>query len=60
MKAKDYAVLRDCVENGVGYGVRRAHKHVEHPDKDVMADIIEGEVMNEICQYFDFEQIMEK
>lgn len=56
MRAKEYRLLEMAVEDGVGYGWRRAHKHVEHPDEQAICFEIQGAVMNEICAWFDFEE----
>ena len=44
-----------CIENGASYGVMRAFKHTETPDIDTIVEQVEQAVMNEICEWFDFE-----
>ena len=56
MKAKEYNLIAQCVENGVMLGWNRAHKHNENPDPDTIRDAIEVAVMNEICEWFDFDE----
>jgi len=34
MKANEYLVLSECVEEGIAYGWMRAHKHVENPSEE--------------------------
>jgi hypothetical protein len=42
-------------EDGAAYGWRRAHKHTGTPGEEAFVDqSIEG-VLNEICEYFDFD-----
>ena len=55
MKAKEYNLIAQCVETGVMLGWNRAHKHEENPEPQYIRDQIENAVMNEICQWFDFE-----
>jgi hypothetical protein len=55
MKVRAYSVLSRAVEEGVEYGWRRAHKHTETPDPETIKDQIMTGVMNEICEYFDFD-----
>ena len=55
MKPKEYNLIVRCVENGIEIGWNRAHKHVENPDPQHIRDQIEIAVINEICEWFDFE-----
>jgi hypothetical protein len=54
MKVKVYNLISECIERGVEHGYNRAHKHVENPDKISIVDNIHREIMNELCEYFDF------
>jgi hypothetical protein len=55
MKIRAYPVLCRAIEEGVAYGWRRAHKHVDSPDAATIAEQIVTAVINEVCQYFDFD-----
>lgn len=55
MKAKEYNLIAECVENGVMLGWNRAHKHTDQPDPQHVRECIERAVLNEICEWFDFE-----
>jgi len=55
MKVKLYHLISDCIHRGVSHGYNRAYKYVDTPDKYCMIDNIEREIMNELCEYFDFE-----
>lgn len=57
MKPKEYNVLAMCVETGVMSGWYRAHKHNDAPDPEAIRHAIEQAVLNEICEWFDFEEI---
>jgi hypothetical protein len=59
MKPKTYPILIDAVENGVKYGYHRAHKHNDNPDQDQITDAIISAVINEICEWFEFDDIRE-
>lgn len=51
-----YKVLAMAVENGVAYGVMRAFKHDSRPSEDQIAATIEQAVIDEICEWFRFDQ----
>lgn len=55
MKIRAYPVLCRAVEEGVAYGWRRAHKHTDSPDVKTIEEEIVTAVLNEVCQYFDFD-----
>ena len=43
------------MEEGATYGWRRAHKHTDTPGEDAIVDQIIQGVLNEVCEYFDFD-----
>lgn len=55
MKVRAYDVLRRAVEEGAEYGWRRAHKHTDSPDPQAIKDQIVTAILNEVCEYFDFD-----
>jgi len=55
MKPKTYRVLSEAVENGIKYGWHRAHKHDGDPDQIDIQGAIHNAIMQEISEYFDFE-----
>jgi hypothetical protein len=57
MKAKEYNLIAQCVETGVMLGWNRAHKHTDTPDPDTIRSAIEHAVLNEICEWFDFDEV---
>jgi len=57
MKAKEYNLIAQCVETGITLGWNRAHKHSENPEPHHIREQIERAVMNEICEWFDFEEM---
>jgi hypothetical protein len=54
MKPKFRVILEQAIEEGVKYGYRRAHKHIENPTEEQICDHIEEQVMSSIYEYFDF------
>jgi hypothetical protein len=56
MKVRAYPVLCRAVEKGVAYGWRRAHKHIDKPDAEMTEEQIVSAVLNEVCQYFVFDE----
>jgi hypothetical protein len=59
MKPDKYKVLQMAVQDGVSIGYRRAFKYNENPDEDAIIDRIQQEVMNQICEWFRFEDFPE-
>lgn len=57
MKAKEYNLIAQCVETGVVLGWNRAHKHINDPEPEHIREQIERAVLNEICEWFDFEDV---
>jgi hypothetical protein len=56
IKVRLYSLIETAVEQGVGYGWLRAHKHEDHPKEETVKDMIGREVMNSICELIDFEE----
>jgi len=55
-KVRAYPVFCRAVEEGVAYGSRRAHKHNDTPDAETIEEQIISAVLNEVCEYFDFDE----
>jgi hypothetical protein len=55
LKVRAYDVLRRAIEEGVEYGWRRAHKHTDAPDAEAIKDQVTTSILNEVCEYFDFD-----
>jgi len=51
---KPYEVLCDCIERGIGFGIRRAYKYSDKPTEESFKEEIYREVLNAIFEYFDF------
>ena len=56
MKAKECSLMERCVEDGIGIGFHRAYKHNDNPTKEQLMTHIYDEVMNEISEWFTFEE----
>jgi hypothetical protein len=55
MKVKEYNVLVDCVERGIGIGMNRAYKYSETPTRAYIEEQIADAVLLEISEYFTFD-----
>ena len=55
MRPKFHKILEIAVEQGVSYGYRRAHKHIENPTEGAIIDNVVEQVMNSLDEYFTFE-----
>jgi len=56
LRVRAYDVLRRAIEEGVEYGWRRAHKHTDAPDEETIKDQVVTGILNEVCEYFDFDR----
>ena len=54
MRAKDYEVLLRAIEEGSSYGVNRAYKHNESPDRETIIDHVSKAVLQYIEEVFCF------
>ena len=55
MTVKTYKVLERCIDDGVSYGWNRAHKHDDNPNEAHIREQIQNAIMNEICEWFNFD-----
>ena len=55
MKAREYELMQLAVEDGVAIGYARAFKHTDEPSEHEMKDHLQREIINQICEWFDFE-----
>ncbi len=60
MKPKIYPVLEMCINAGVNLGYNRAFKHNDHPTENAIKESIHQAITNEIYEWFDFEDDLEK
>lgn len=56
MKAREYPLMLDCIERGVSLGLQRSRKHTDTPSDELIRATIQEAVMNEICEYWDFDE----
>ena len=59
LKPKTYYILKDCIDRGLEHGLNKTIKHSED-EKNINQELLlinqNIAIMNEICEYFDFEQ----
>lgn len=56
MKTRYYKIWSTAIENGVEAGWSYAHKYNEHPSKDEIKEAIFDHIMNELFEWFSFEE----
>jgi hypothetical protein len=56
MAPDTYKLVQMAVDDGVAIGVRRAFKYTNKPSEDAMIETIRQEVMNQVCEWFKFEE----
>lgn len=54
LKLKTYTVVSDAVEQGVLYGIRRAHKYTDAPSDDLLLEQVREAVLSSLCEVVDF------
>ena len=52
MKADEYRVLEEAINEGVNWGFVRAYKHHEAPTEDQMKEAVKQAVMGAIVDWF--------
>jgi hypothetical protein len=60
MTPKFLQLLETCVTDGVIFGHTRAYKHNDSPSKAEINEAIVNEVLNEIHEWFYFDELKEK
>lgn len=53
-----YKVMRMAVETGVAVGIRRVYKHNPAPTHEAIAEAVEEAVIDQICEWFRFEEVL--
>jgi hypothetical protein len=53
-QVKVYDVMVRAVEEGAAHGVRRAYKHTSNPSPEAIEESVVEEVLNSICEWFEF------
>jgi hypothetical protein len=59
MKINTYKVLTDAIHAGIEYGYHRAYKYTDNPDKETFTNEIHNAILNEISEYFLFDEILD-
>lgn len=64
MKPNTYRIILDCLETGIAVALRRMDKHADNPlteeQRNRAAEHLEREIMDAICDKFNFEDDDEK
>ena len=55
MRANDYKVLEQAIDEGVDWGFVRAYKHNEAPSEAQVREAVKGAVMASIGEWFTFD-----
>ena len=55
MKANEYMLMVQCVEEGYKYGYNRAHKHTDNPTSIELELAITDAIVNAMTEWFMFE-----
>lgn len=55
LKMNTYAILKECIENGINRGWNKAHKHTDDPSEEYIKDQILHYIMLQVCEKFKFD-----
>lgn len=55
-KLNAFEVVSRAVEEGIATGYRRAHKHTDKPEEEVLKDALQQEVISALCEVIVFEE----
>lgn len=56
MRPKTYALLEQCVEDGINRWAHRCEKlDITEPNSEISKDLLHDAIMEEIDQWFDFD-----
>jgi hypothetical protein len=55
VKVNLHAIIERAVEEGIAFGWRRAHKHVDNPDGGTVCNEIHNAVMNALAEIVTFD-----
>lgn len=59
LRVNTYAVVTRAIEEGIGYGWNRAHKHTATPDEQTIKTEIENAVRNALSEILVYPDICE-
>lgn len=54
MTPKLLPLLELCIETGAVRGVSRAHKHLDNPSREAIAQAVASAIWEELHEWFDF------
>lgn len=55
MRFKAYEIITRAIEEGIDYGYRRAFKHVDKPDEELIKTQIYEAITNALSEVIDWE-----
>ncbi len=55
VKVDAYEVICRAIEEGIGYGWNRAHKHTAHPSEEEIRAAMYNAISNELCEVLKFD-----
>lgn len=55
VKVDLYKVVCRAVEEGVTFGLNRAHKHTDRPTREQLQEHVENEVISALCEVLHFD-----
>lgn len=56
MKVNEYKLIEKCVEDGTQFGLNRVFKFNDSPTDQEIVDYIVAAVMQELCEWFEFDE----
>ena len=56
MKINEYKVLYEAIDTGITLGLGSAFNHTDTPSRNLLRSSLEREIMNAICEWFEFDE----
>lgn len=57
MRARVFELLERCIEDGIRYGINRAHKHTDSPTREQLEMAITQAVLHQVDEWFQFDDV---
>ena len=56
IKVHLYALISRAVDEGITYGLNRAYKHTDNPDRETIIESLDREIMTALCEVIEFDE----
>lgn len=57
MRVRTRIVIERAIEEGIGYGLQRAYKHTDNPNREALAEAISMAIANALDEVLDYDVV---